>query len=85
MHHRQFNNRRLTRGAVILPFVMAWIEGKGGGNTPTHPTAGPSMREVTQIVRSWIDEDRAAGRPSMIPYVETLFADGLLYCDRRRH
>ncbi len=82
-HHRQFNNRRAARGAVVLPFLMAWIEGKGGGHSGVNPVSAKAMRELTQIVRTWIDEDRNAGRPSLIPYVDALMQD-TLYIDRRR-
>jgi len=68
-----------------MPYVMAWIEGKGGGNTPAHPVAGKAMRELTQIVRDFIDEDRAAGRPPATDYMESLFATGFLYVDRKRN
>ena len=82
-HHRAFNNRRAARGAVVQPYLMAWIEGKGGGHSGVNPVSAKAMRELTQIVRSWIDEDRNAGRPSLIPYVDALMADSL-YVDRRR-
>jgi len=83
-HHRRFNNRRLSRGAIAQPFLMAWIEGKGGGHSGVNPVSARAMRELTVIVRCWIDEDRAAGRPSLIPYVDALMADSL-YIDRKRH
>lgn len=85
-HHRRFHNRRTARGAVVLPYLMAWIEGKGGGHTAPHPLAGKAMKELTSIVRGWIEEDRAADppRPSLIPYIEALMAD-TLYVDRMRH
>lgn len=71
------------RGKVILPFVMAWLEGKGGGHSGVHPVAAQAMRELTSIGRIFLDEDKTAGRPPMIPYVESLLAEGL-YIDRRR-
>jgi hypothetical protein len=66
----------------VLPYLMAWIEGKGGGHSGVNPVSAKAMRELTSIVREWIDEDRNAGRPSMIPYVDGLMADTLLI-DRR--
>lgn len=82
-HHRRFNNRRLSRGAIILPFAMAWIEGKGGGHSGVNPVSAAAMRELTSIIRGWIDEDRQAGRPSLIPYVDALMRD-TLYIDRKK-
>lgn len=82
-HAARFNNRRIERGRVIVPYVMAWIDGKGGGHSGVNPIAAKAMRELTAITRTWIDEDRAAGRPSMLPYVDALMAD-TLYVDRRR-
>jgi hypothetical protein len=82
-HQRAFQNRMAARGKVLAPFVLAWIAGRGGGHAGTHPVAGPSMREITAIARDFIDEDKAAGRPSAIGYVESLLAESL-YCDRKR-
>lgn len=81
-HKTRFGNRMAARGKVLAPYVMAWIAGRGGGYAGTHPVAGPAMREITSIARSFIDEDKAAGRPSTIGYVESLLADGL-YIDRK--
>jgi len=82
-HQQAFSNRMATRGKVLAPYVMAWIAGRGGGHAGTHPVAGPAMREITAIARGFIDEDKAAGRPSTIGYVESLLAEGL-YIDRKR-
>ena len=81
-HKAEYRKRLAIRGKVLTPYVLAWIEGRGGGHAGTHPVGGPSMREITSIARSFIDEDRKKGRPSAIPYVERLLAEGL-YIDRR--
>lgn len=73
-----------SRGKVIAPYVMAWIAGRGGGHSGSHPVAGKCLSEITSIVRDWIDEDVAAGRPPIIEYVEKLFGTGFLYMDRRK-
>jgi hypothetical protein len=72
-----------ARGKVVMPYLLAWIAGRGGGNTPAHPVAGPSMRELTQIVRGFLDEDIADNRPVATDYAEKLFATGYLYIDRK--
>jgi len=82
-HKTRFANRMTARGKVLAPYVMAWIAGRGGGHAGTHPVAGPAMREITSITRGFIDEDKEAGRPSAIGYVEGLLANGL-YIDRKR-
>lgn len=80
---RQFRRRMEDRGRALAPFVMAWIEGRGGGHAGTHPVAGPAMKEITAIAREFIDQDREEGRPSTIAYVESLLAESL-YIDRKR-
>jgi len=79
-----FARRSETRGKVVMPYLMAWLEGRGGGNTPAHPVAGWAMKEMTQMVRDFIDEDRAEGRPPSTLYAETMQATGTLYIDRRK-
>jgi hypothetical protein len=79
-----FRNRAMKRGAILYPFLMAWLEGRGGGNTPAHPVAGDAMRELTSIARDFRDEDRKEGRPPSTDYAESLFASGVLYMDRKR-
>jgi hypothetical protein len=81
-HQLAFGNRMASRGKVLAPYVLAWIAGRGGGHAGTHPVAGPAMREITAIARGFIDEDKEAGRPSAIGYVESLLAEGL-YIDRK--
>lgn len=68
----------------MAPYVLAWVEGKGGGHSGVNPLAAQAMRELTAIARGYIDEDRAASRPSSLCYVESLFADGMRYFDRQR-
>lgn len=66
------------------PFLMAWVEGRGGGHAGTHPIAAKSLSELTAMTREWIEEDRAKGRPSSLDYAADLFADGARYFDRQR-
>jgi hypothetical protein len=72
-----------ARGKVVMPYLLAWIAGKGGGNTPQHPVSGKAMKELTSIVRTFLDEDREENRPPATDYAESLFASGFLYCDRK--
>jgi len=83
-HQVQFANLLTKRGKLVAAYVQAWIEGRGGGHAGSHPVAGKCQSEITAIARGWIEEDRAAGRPSMIAYVEDIFDAGFLYMDRRR-
>lgn len=78
-----FNARARTEGAAVIAFVKAWIAGKGGGRRGSHPVAGKCLTEITSIVRILIEADKAANRPSPIPYVESLFHEGY-YIDRNR-
>lgn len=82
-HRRAFASLNEKRGAIVMPYLMAWITGKGGGNTPPHPVAGWAMKELTGIVRGFIDEDRGEGRPPATDYAESLKASGFLYFDRK--
>lgn len=84
VHQVAFGNRMAARGKVFAPYVMAWISGKGGGHRGSHPVVGKCLSEITAIVREFIDEDKAAGRPPSTAYAEALFAEGFLYCDRKR-
>jgi hypothetical protein len=89
-HQIEFANRMAKRGKIVMPYLMAWIEGRGGGNSAVHPVAGKAMRELTSIVRDFLEEDRKPcderpnGRPPATDYAESLFASGFLYCDRKR-
>ena len=83
-HQRRYRNRMAARGAVLAPYVMAWIAGRGGGHAGTHPVAGPAMREITSIARGFIDEDVEAGRPPVRDYVAAMLANGDRYIDRKR-
>lgn len=87
-HRIAHERRRTARGKVMAPYVLAWIEGKGGGHSGVNPTAAKAMRELTSIAREYIDEDRAAnngkGRPSSLLYVEGLLKDGARHFDRKR-
>jgi len=83
-HRIAHERRRTARGKVMAPYVLAWIEGKGGGHSGVNPTAAKAMRELTSIAREYIDEDRAAGRPSTLGYVEGLLKDGARHFDRKR-
>jgi len=79
-----YANRLALRGKIMAPYVLAWLEGRGGGHTKPHPIAGDAMRELTQIGRDFIEEDREARRPPATSYLESLLADGFRYCDRRK-
>jgi hypothetical protein len=83
-HRVAHERRRMARGKVLAPYVLAWIEGKGGGHSGVDPIAAKAMRELTAIARGYVDEDRKAGRPSALAYMETLLADGARYFDRQR-
>lgn len=74
----------MLRGKVMAPYVLAWIDGRGGGHAGTHPVAAKALSQITSIARGFIDEDKAAGRPDAISYMESVLADGRLYVDRKR-
>lgn len=80
---RVFAKRMEVEGKLLAPFVKAWIAGRGGGHSGSHPVAGKCLTEITSIVRILLEADKAANRPSPIPYVESLFREGY-YIDRAR-
>lgn len=80
---RAFAKRMEVEGKLLAPFVKAWIAGKGGGHKGSHDVVGPCLTEITSIVRILLNADKAAGRPSPIPYAESLLREGL-YIDRTR-
>lgn len=79
-----FNNRMAAEGKILAPLVKAMFATRGGGNTPTLPICGRARSELTRIARMLNDADKAAGRPPVHQYVQSLLDSGTLYMDRCR-
>lgn len=79
-----FNNRMAAEGKILAPLVKAMLATRGGGHRPALPISGLARSEVTRIVKMLNDADKAAGRPPVHLYVQSLFDGGTLYMDRCR-
>lgn len=76
-HKRAYNNRWLTRGAVLAPLYAAARATRGGtrGNAATGARA---RRDAEQLAQRWRDEDAAAGRMPVVDYLAERYRLGLV-------
>jgi hypothetical protein len=66
-HQAAFHERNKTRGKMLLPFVLVWRGGRGGGGQGTSDEAKYAFAQVCALADIYNAEDRAAGRkPSLI-------------------
>lgn len=70
-HKRAFNNRALSDGAAALAFLKAWRVDRGSGEI-----AKASLQRLCQMVDSFNEADREAGRPRA-----DLYAAKLIHAD----
>lgn len=74
---RAYNNRWLTRGAVLAPIYTAARVTRGGSRGDK--AIGRKARQAAeQLVQRWIEEDAAAGRLDAVAYVAHRLRHGLL-------
>lgn len=64
---REMNNRNLTDGAALIPYLKAWRINRGSGET-----AKASFQRICRIVDELNDGDRNAGRPRADYYATVL-------------
>jgi hypothetical protein len=67
-HKKAFANRQISRGASLTPLVIAARITRGGTRGDT--TTGRRARQAAEmLIARWVEEDRAAGRMSMVDYI----------------
>lgn len=94
-----WNARQKARGAVLAPYLMAWMSTRHAKpGTVEAQVCRDARAEVTAIARTFLLEDREAGRPPAENYAMTLLRPVFpgyedkpyearplsLYADRRR-
>lgn len=65
-HKTAFHNRQKGRSHVIM-YAMAYRQGRGKKGTPAD-----CLKEMCRLLDQFNREDREAGRPSAVAYVEGL-------------
>lgn len=67
-HKSDFHNRQTVRGRVLTPLAMAARQTRGGSRGDKG-TGRQARSDADFLMQRWTDEDRAAGRMSMVAYV----------------
>jgi hypothetical protein len=88
-HKKTFHNRAAVEGRAIIALAKAWRASRNAkGNSPEalaiREVGNKALSEMVSIVDGFMAEDKDAGRPSPIPYVRRLLANGGRYMDRQR-
>lgn len=80
-----FHNRMNAEGSVLGPLVKAWTATRHAKEgTEEAKICAWARQQVTEIARTFLDEDEEAGRGSAVDYVRKQMKSGFLYVDRRR-
>ena len=74
-HRKDFLNRQTVRGAVLTPLVMAARITRGGSRNDIG-TGVRARQDAEHLINKWVDEDRKAGRMSMVDYVALRYRKG---------
>lgn len=74
-HRKDFLNRQTVRGAKLTPLVMASRITRGGSRGDTL-TGKRARQDAEYLINKWVDDDRRAGRMSMVDYVALCFRKG---------
>jgi endogenous inhibitor of DNA gyrase (YacG/DUF329 family) len=79
-HKRAYNNRWLTRGAVLAPLQAAGRYTRYGsrGDQAARETGRKASRDANSLLQRWLEEDRAAGRMPTVDYVALRYRHGLV-------
>lgn len=76
-HKRAYNNRWLTRGAVLAPIYSA-ARTTRFGTRGDKATGSRATANANSLVQRWAEEDKAAGRLSTVEYMELRYRLGLV-------
>lgn len=67
------NARNKARGAVLAPLVLAWLETRHAERgSEAALICSDARRELTEIGRVFLKEDKAAGRPAAASYAAVI-------------
>jgi hypothetical protein len=79
-HKRAYNNRWLTRGAVLAPLQAAARATRNGtrGQAGAREAGRKASRDANHLLQRWLEEDRAAGRMPTVEYVALRYRHGLV-------
>jgi hypothetical protein len=76
-HKRTYNNRWLTRGAVLAPIVGA-ARATRYGTRGDKETGKRASSDANRLIQRWQEEDAAAGRMSAVDYMALRYRLGLV-------
>lgn len=85
----KWNARNKARGSVLAPMILAFRAAYPGGSRKpderTREIVKIAKREFEAMVRTFLQEDRDAGRPTLIEWAHDILVErGSRYMDRRR-